>query len=486
MRTGKGIAARSIAGEARRSTLVLTFVLMLPALISLALMLVAVGLFSSTTRHMEQVAALRPMVAGDIPEYIWDAVSGRVSYDACGAEETLRQVNSRLDALISETGGRLELVVTRRTMDTLSGYAEEIRRGLLDGTPIVEIEALLDEIRSVAALAENMLSDCIAQEAEAAGRLTRQIVRTAALFAAAEILLVVFALLFSLRMRKRLERTIREPIERLEKVTGQLASGQMEARAEETDTLELRDLTSSVNRMADRIGELIERNREEQENLKKAELRTLQAQINPHFLYNTLDTILWLAEDENSGEVIRLTKALSDFFRISLSSGRDWITVEQEIRHLSGYLAIQKARYRDVLNYRIEVDEEIYGCTILKLLLQPLAENAIYHGIKEHRGGGTILVRGLCRDGRLHFSVHDTGSGMSGERLAAVHRSLAEGTEMPHGQEFPGHAGSGFGLHNVDQRIRLYYNQPEGLHIESGPEGTTVSFDVPADRKENA
>ena len=139
-----------------------------------------------------------------------------------------------------------------------------------------------------------------------------------------------------------------------------------------------------------------------------------------------------------------------------------------------------------MLNYRIEVDEEIYGCTILKLLLQPLAENAIYHGIKEHRGGGTILVRGLCRDGRLHFSVHDTGSGMSGERLAAVHRSLAEGTEMPHGQEFPGHAGSGFGLHNVDQRIRLYYNQPEGLHIESGPEGTTVSFDVPADRKENA
>ena len=162
MRTGKGIAARSIAGEARRSTLVLTFVLMLPALISLALMLVAVGLFSSTTRHMEQVAALRPMVAADIPEYIWDAVSGRVSYDACGAEETLRQVNSRLDALISETGGRLELVVARRTMDTLSGYAEEIRRGLLDGTPIVEIEALLDEIRSVAALAENMLSDCIA------------------------------------------------------------------------------------------------------------------------------------------------------------------------------------------------------------------------------------------------------------------------------------------------------------------------------------
>ena len=484
MRSGRNGAVRSIAGEARRSTLILTFALMFPALISLALMLVAVALFSSSTRHMEQVAALRPMVATDIPEYIWNAVSGRVTYDACGAEEALQRVNGRLDALISETGGQLELVVARRTMDTLSGYAGEIRQGLLGGTPIVEIEQMLDEVRSVAALAENMLSDCITQEAETAGALNRQIVRIAVLFAAVEIALFVFALVFSLRMRRRLERTIREPIARLERVTGLLASGKLEARAEVTDTLELRDLTASVNRMADRIGELIQRNREEQENLKKAELRSLQAQINPHFLYNTLDTILWLAEDENSEEVIRITKALSDFFRISLSSGRDWITVEQEIRHLSGYLAIQKTRYRDVLNYRIQVDEEIYACPILKLLLQPLVENAIYHGIKEHRGGGLIVVEGHRKGDRLFFTVCDTGGGMDAERLSAVRRSLAEGTEMPHGQEFPGHAGSGFGLRNVDQRIRLYYSQARGLSIDSGPEGTTVSFDVPAERRE--
>ena len=486
MSSRKRTTARSIVGGANRATLVLTLVLMLPAIISLVLTLLTAALFSSTTRHMEQVAALRPVVATDIPECIWDAVSGRVDYDACGAEETLLQVENRLDALIAETGGRLELVVARRTMDTLASYAREIRRGLQNGTPVVEIEEMLDEVRSVAVLAENMLSDCIAQEAESAGILNRRQMRAAAAFAVFEAVLLVFVLVFSVQMRRRLERTIREPIERLERVTGLLASGHLEARAEETDTLELRDLTYSVNSMADRIGELIVRNREEQENLKKAELRTLQAQINPHFLYNTLDTILWLAEDENSEEVIRLTKALSDFFRISLSSGRDWITVEEELRHLSGYLAIQKTRYRDVLNYRIDVDEDVRGCTVLKLLLQPLVENAIYHGIKEHRGGGMIEVQGKRQEGRLRFSVHDTGSGMTQERLAAVRRSLAEGTDMPHGQEFPGHAGSGFGLRNVDRRIRLYYNQPEGLRIESGPEGTTVSFDVPAERGEEA
>ena len=261
MSSRKRTTARSIMGGANRATLVLTFVLMLPAIISLVLTLLTAALFSSTTRHMEQVAALRPVVATDIPECIWDAVSGRVDYDACGAEETLLQVENRLDALIAETGGRLELVVARRTMDTLASYAREIRRGLQTGTPVVEIEKMLDEVRSVAVLAENMLSDCIAQEAESAGILNRRMMRAAAAFAVFEAVLLVFVLVFSVQMRRRLERTIREPIERLERVTGLLASGHLEARAEETDTLELRDLTCSVNSMADRIGELIVRNR---------------------------------------------------------------------------------------------------------------------------------------------------------------------------------------------------------------------------------
>ena len=335
-------------------------------------------------------------------------------------------------------------------------------------------------MRSVAQLIKNMLGNCITQEAQDAGQVNRTLTRTAFIFAIAEIGILVFGLLISVHTRRSLQRSIREPIEQLEQVTGDLAGGHLEARAKPTDTVELRDLTASVNRMADRIQELIRQNRIEQENLKKAELRTLQAQVNPHFLYNTLDTILWQAEEENNQEVIHLTQALSDFFRISLSSGKDWIPVKEELKHLSGYLAIQKVRYRDVLNYEIDVDNGLLEHTILKLVLQPLVENAIYHGIKERRGGGKIIVSGHEESGMMVFSVTDNGTGMSPERLEALRTSLAEGTDIPRAQEFPGHNGSGFGLRNVDQRIRLYYGQPDGLQIESGRQGTTVTFRVPS------
>ena len=472
--------SRSVAEGASRLTSLLTFILLVPAVAALLLMLVYANTYSQAGKRMADAARLKPMVAHDIPERIWSAVAGRESYAACGADKQIREVDGELDRMIAESGNRLELTVARRAMDTLAGYAAEIRENMDAGGPVTANEALLDEVRSVAALIENMLSDCITAEAEALAERNRALSRVVLAAAVAEAAVLALALTISLRMRGRMVREIRAPIVRLQETTARLAGGDLTARAEHTDIAEMTELTESVNVMADRLQELIRQNRTEQENLKKAEMRTLQAQINPHFLYNTLDTILWQAEDENSAEVIRLTKALSDFFRISLSSGRDWITVEQELRHLSGYLAIQKTRYRDVLNYEIDVDPEILPCPMLKLLLQPLVENAIYHGIKEHRGGGSITVSGKKDGGYLAFSVRDTGSGMTEEQLSAVRRSLAEGTDMPHGREFPGHAGSGFGLSNVNQRIRLYYGQETGLSIESGPEGTTVSFRVPA------
>ena len=229
-------------------------------------------------------------------------------------------------------------------------------------------------------------------------------------------------------------------------------------------------------------GIVIAQNRQEQENLRKSELRTLQAQINPHFLYNTLDAIVWQAEAGHSSEVIHITRALSDFFRISLSSGADWIPLAQELKHLSGYLSIQKARYRDILNYRIDVPDELGESYVLKLLLQPLVENAIYHGIKDKRGGGLITVTGREDGGFLCFRVEDTGRGMTPDQLRDV-RARMRG-ELPPAYAPYANAGTGFGLNNVDRRIRLYYDQEEGLSIESGPEGTCVSFRVPRKTRE--
>ncbi len=249
-------------------------------------------------------------------------------------------------------------------------------------------------------------------------------------------------------------------------------------------TQELEPLTESLNVMAERLNGVIAQSKLEQENLKKAELRLLQAQINPHFLYNTLDAIVWQAEANNSAEVISITRALSDFFRISLSSGKEWITIEQERKHLEGYLSIQKVRYRDILNYAIEIDDGIKNEIMLKLLLQPLVENALYHGIKPKRGGGSIFVKGERQGNELLFSVRDTGNGIPPDRLREIRDALRDDDTQITSEKIGGSgSGSGFGLKNVDMRIRLYYGKSEGIAIQSDETGTTVSFRLPAGMK---
>ena len=150
--------------------------------------------------------------------------------------------------------------------------------------------------------------------------------------------------------------------------------------------------------MAGKIDDLIKQNIEEQKNLQKAEMKTLQAQITPHFLYNTFDTIIWLAEEEQMDDVIKVTQAFSEFLRISLSRGHEWITVGQELEHVRNYLTIQKIRYSVILQYSIEVQDGLENLKMLKLSLQPLVENAIYHGIKNKRGRGHIKVTASFSD----------------------------------------------------------------------------------------
>ena len=257
-----------------------------------------------------------------------------------------------------------------------------------------------------------------------------------------------------------------------------LAEGTLDARLPDTEVTELRNLTLQVNTMADRLEAMMEQSNQDARKLRKAELRTLQAQINPHFLYNTLDAIVWKAEAGEKDEVIQLTSALSDFFRISLSSGADWIPISQEKKHIEGYLTIQQTRYRDILSYEIDIPSELDHVFIRKLLLQPLVENAIYHGIKIKRGGGLIKVTGRMEEGQLVFSVRDTGLGMTKDQL----RELNE--RMKKGQPTVSEGSGGFGLVNVNMRIRLYYNQQDGLKIESNADGTEVSFRVPCRTRE--
>jgi two-component system sensor histidine kinase YesM len=238
---------------------------------------------------------------------------------------------------------------------------------------------------------------------------------------------------------------------------------------------EITELGMSFNIMIGKIKELLDSKMKEQENLKKAELRALQAQINPHFLYNTLDTIIWMAEAKKTAQVVEIVSALSRFFRISLSKGMDWITIGEEVERTRSYLTIQKMRYRDILDFKIEVDDEVSENTILKLILQPLVENALYHGIKNKRQGGTIWVRAKRKNrDEILLEVEDDGIGFPPEKLTQLRAELDDDSGDIKLE-------SGFGIGNVNRRIRLYYGKPYGLSVRSEYNtGTCVTLVIPA------
>ena len=291
------------------------------------------------------------------------------------------------------------------------------------------------------------------------------------------ILIFLLILTGAFLVSRRIMTGITGPIRRLCEVTKQAASGDFAVRAQEGSNDELAVLNASFNQMVEKIGNLVESIRVEQLNQRVTELKLLQAQINPHFLYNTLDAIIWLAESNQNDQVVMMVSSLSDFFRTTLSKGRDYITVQEEETHIRSYLQIQQLRYRDVLEYEIQIPEELYSYQILKLTLQPLVENALYHGIKNKRGLGHILVTGEELNGTLLFRVFDDGMGMNPNRLENVRRIISG--EMSD-EDNP----SGFGLFNVDQRLRLNYGSEYGLQIDSEyGDWTEVLVTLPAVKK---
>lgn len=211
--------------------------------------------------------------------------------------------------------------------------------------------------------------------------------------------------------------------------------------------------------------------RAEQERLRRAEFELLQAQINPHFLYNTLDAIVWSAESKDEDQVIRMTRSLSDFFRASLSKGKDDISIRDELVHVSSYLQIQQIRYQDILKYSIKIDDKYMDCLIPKITLQPLVENAIYHGIKNRRGGGSIDISAFDSENGFTILIKDNGAGMDEKRLEKVRESLVN--RSPEEAEI-------YGLYNVNERIQLDFGREYGISIQSEHnKGTSVYINLP-------
>ena len=210
----------------------------------------------------------------------------------------------------------------------------------------------------------------------------------------------------------------------------------------------------------------------EHEHKRKREFDTLQSQINPHFLYNTLDIIVWMIENEQKQEAVEVVTALARFFRISLSRGKSIITVRDELEHARNYLMIQKMRFKNKFTYVIDAGEDVMELASLKLMLQPLVENAIYHGMEFMDGDGRIEVTVRREGDDLRFEVRDNGLGMTKEQADSL---LGDEPYVS------SRRGSGIGVKNVNERIRLYFGGDYGLFIRSEPdEGTQVEIRLPA------
>lgn len=266
-----------------------------------------------------------------------------------------------------------------------------------------------------------------------------------------------------------LSASVLRPIGRLKENMAQVAQGNLDSFYTGSGHDEISVLGRSFNQMLTQLKRLIEQLVNEQQKKREAELRALQSQINPHFLYNTLDTIQWKALEYQAMDIAEMIQMLSQLFRISLNNGKEMISVKEELTHVQNYLAIQKIRYGDTISYEIEAGPAVFPYRIPKLIIQPLVENSIYHGIKPTGRPGQIHILLQIRDSFLQIQVTDTGAGIASDALTEIRRNLEQSLETDH-----------YGLYNVNERLRLRYGSAYRLTLTSNPgQGTCVTLSLP-------
>lgn len=287
------------------------------------------------------------------------------------------------------------------------------------------------------------------------------------------VVFVVASFLFALALINAfISSRITNPIQELEKSVNAIEAGELDTKVYAGGSYEIQHLGRSIGDMAKRIQALMQDIVAEHESKRKSEFDTLQSQINPHFLYNTLDIIVWMIENEQKQEAVKVVTALARFFRISLSKGKSIIPVRDELEHVRNYLMIQQRRFKNKFVYVIDAKEEVMNLASLKLMLQPLVENAIYHGMEFMDGDGEIEIKVYQEQGELWFRISDNGLGMTEDQVENLL------SEKPH---VSSRRGSGIGVKNVNERIKLYFGECYGLAIQSEPdEGTVILIHLPA------
>ena len=284
------------------------------------------------------------------------------------------------------------------------------------------------------------------------------------------VLLVALTVLAAVILNQMVSARISKPLRRLNDSVKEWEAGNMEPDIYIGGSMEVEHLGKTLRSTVAQIRQLMDDIVVEQEEKRKSELDALQSQINPHFLYNTLDSIVWMITGERYDDAVFMITQLASLFRISLSKGKTVISIENEVKHAKNYMNIQKIRYKNSFEIDFQIEEEILNGCIVKLVLQPLLENAIYYGMEFMDGEGEIHVRGYRRDNDVYLEVEDNGLGMPEEEAA----ELLNGKERPHKH------GSGVGLVNVHSRLKLRFGENYGLIIHSCPdEGMMVQIHIP-------
>ena len=467
-----------------RTKILLSFFTVILLLSAMNILLIAEVLrfnrqYDTIITNITTANSINGYIKPSIDTEMWNVVSGKTEFDAGEQYQIINEVNTQIESMMANTESdksRIKLEVIHRTMNTLTHYVDKMGQQIEDGSRVAENEQVLEDIRGVSEVVEESVQDYMLFEVNQAEQQYKANQERFTRLSIFYMILLPGVIIFSVLAAWIISASIYIPIKKLHDVTTTITGEDLQSLVTQHNVDEITELGISFNIMIGRMRELLNAKIREQENLKKAELKALQAQINPHFLYNTLDTIVWLAEANKTDQVIDIVKALSSFFRIALSKGKDWISLQQEIEHVSSYLTIQKMRYRDILDYQIEVEEALLDSTILKLTLQPLVENALYHGIKTKRNGGMIKI---CvkqiGENRVLLEVQDDGVGFTPYKLAQIQDVLTQDLdEISMGEE------GGFGLENVHKRIQLYYGKAYGLSIQSHyREGTRVSVTIP-------
>ena len=423
----------------------------------------------------------------EMDESLYKLVVGAVTFESVAEDRTLEDPYELIGDLREDFGMLMRITTDResrswlqrlmRNIDTLEDRVDDIKESLEEGGHYdANIEMLDNNIYILTELIQDDIQYYIYYQTQSIENLKVQLNEQISHFVIWGILVLALIILGTSVVSYVISNSIIQPVRKLCGVTSRISEGDFSVRAQVSTNDEMAMLADSVNEMSEHLEVMVSQIKEDERKMRHTELRLLQEQINPHFLYNTLDTIVWLIEGNSPDQAVDMVMSLSDFFRLVLSHGKEFISVRDEERHIRSYLEIQRARYHDIMEYEIDIDPALYPYRILKLTLQPLVENALYHGIKYKRAKGRIRVTGSLRkegnEDKLILVVEDTGVGISPEELVKLQKEIVKPCKDTE---------SGFGLANVNERIRMNFGMEYGLSISSVKgEGTRVQVEIPA------